>query len=225
MNVLLPVAIIAGFIAYIGFVVWLVTRNLQASFLMLASIRLVAGLVIGVALGFGLLPAAAGLPLGVMVALGIWYAAAFIRSRFGKWSLVARRYRHEGSFTGRRWILKTGLLGIPDARGMGHPMIAMQSWLVLGTDKGGLYLSHHLIGKPFHAAVYVPWEEVRVLRPDNVFRWFQKLYVDIGLGPDGVVLRLDRKFATRLLAQHGPALPAVTAPAAAPARQARAIRA
>jgi hypothetical protein len=200
-------------------------RNMQTSFLMLAGLRLVAGLFIGIAIGFGLLPAAAGLPLGVILALGIWYGAAFVRSRFGKWSLLARRYRYQGSFAGRRWTFKTGLLGVPDARGMGHPLIAMQAWLILGTDKGGLYLSHHLIGQPFHPAAYVPWEAIRIIRPENVFRWFQKLYVDIALGQDGIVLRLDRKFAAKLLAEHGPALPPVAAAAAAPATRARAIRA
>jgi hypothetical protein len=224
MDALLPIAAVAGIILYVVFVVWLVMRNMQTSFLMLASLRLVVGLIIALGMGFGLLPAAAGLPLGVILALGIWYGVAFIRSRFGKWSQVANRSRHSGSFTGRRWILKSGLLGVPTAKGMGHPLIAMQAWLILGTDEGGLYLSHHLIGRPFHSAVYVPWEAIKVLRPENVFRWFQKLYVDIALGPDGVVLRLDRKFATRLLAEHGPALPALAAPAAAPAGRVKAVR-
>jgi hypothetical protein len=224
MDVLLPIAIIAGLILYVVFIVWLVMRNMQASFLMLAALRLVVGLIIGVAIGFGLLPSAAGLLLGVVFAVALWYGAAFLRSRLGKWSRLARQFRHDGDFAGRRWTLKTGLLGVPTARGMGHPLIAMQAWLTLGTDKGGLYLSHNLIGRPFHPAVYVPWDQVKMVRPENVFRWFQKLYLDIALGTDGIVLRLDRKFAAKLLAEHGPALPPVAAPAA-PAARAKAIRA
>jgi hypothetical protein len=224
MNALLPIAIVAGLIVYVVFIVWLVMRNMQASFLMLAALRLIVGLFIALALGVGLLPAAAGLPLGVLLAVGIWYGAAFLRSRLGKWSRLARQFHHDGNFAGRRWTLKTGLLGIPTAQGLGHPLIAMQAWLTLGTDKGGLYLSHNLIGRPFHQAVYVPWDQIRVLRPENVFRWFQKLYLDIGLGTDGIVLRLDRRFAAKLLAEHGPALPPVAAPVATAAR-AKAVRA
>jgi hypothetical protein len=226
MAVLLPVGVAAAVIAYVLLVFWLVVRNMQASFLMLAGLRIVVGIIIGLATGFGLVPNAAGAVLGLALALGLWYGAALIRGRLGKWSVLARRYRRDAEFSGKRWNLKTGLVGIPTPQGMGHPLVAMQSWLTLGTDQGGLYLSHNLLGRPFHPSIYVPWKDIKAARPENVLGWFKKLYVDLALGPDGVVLRLDRRFATRLLAQHGPAVPPVMDPAvAAPVgRTARAAR-
>jgi hypothetical protein len=206
MGILIGIGVILAVVAYIGFMVWLVPRNMQVSFLMLSILRLVIGALIGVSLGFGLLPAAAGLPLGLIAAAGIWYCAAFVRSRMGKWHRLARRYRRQGTFPGSRWRFKTAWLGTPGPRGLGHPLIAMQTWLILGADQGGLYLSHHLVGKPFHPAVYIPWEAIKVTRPVNVLSWFRNLYVDLSIGPDGIVLRLDRAFAARLLAQHGPSL-------------------
>lgn len=207
MDILIGIGGVGAFVAYVLLMVWLMTRNMQLSSLMFSALRLVVGVVIGISLGFGLLPAAAGLPLALILIAGFWYGAAFLRSRLGKWRTLARRYRREGTFPGRRWGFKTALLGKPGPQGLGHPLVAMQAWLILGTDHGGLHISHHLIGKPFHPAVYIPWDAIRVLRPEHVFGWFQRLYVDLAVDPDGVVLRLDREFAARLLAQHGPALP------------------
>jgi hypothetical protein len=108
---------------------------------------------------------------------------------------------------------------------MGHPLVALQAWLVLGTDERGLFLSHHLIGRPFHPDLYIPWGAVSVKIPQHMFGWFKKLYVDLHLGSDGVVLRLDRRFAARLLAAHGPAVPALTTATARPSAQPRVARA
>lgn len=101
------------------------------------------------------------------------------------------------------------MLGSNGPQGLGHPLIALQSWLVMGTDQGGLYLSHHLIGRPFHPALYIPWDGITVTPPEHVFGWFKRFYVDLNIGTERIVLRLDRKFATRLLEQHGPAVPPV----------------
>jgi len=226
-NALLVVAVVVGFLAYIALLIWVVTRRIQLTFLLLASLRLVVGLVFCLGAGFalGLGHPAVGLGLGLGVAGLVWYGAAFLRWRFGKWSVLAKWYRANGPFTGQRWRLKSGVLGVPTARGMGHPLVAIQAWLVLGSDERGLFLSHHLIGRPFHPDLYIPWAAVTVKTPESIFSFFKKLYVDLHLGSDGVVLRLDRRFATRLLAAHGPAVPALTTAPARPSAQPRVARA
>jgi hypothetical protein len=111
---------------------------------------------------------------------------------------LARHYRLNDEFLGRRWHFRSGFMSRRAFIGVAH----YQACLTLGADSDGLFLSTpFLLGPPGHPPLFVPWSEIDATTYG--FSFFS--IVRLRFQPEhSVSLTLTRRLATRLATEsHG----------------------
>jgi hypothetical protein len=85
--------------------------------------------------------------------LVVWLGISVLLSAFGGWLLLARNYRHRGTFTGSRHLFVSGQM---------RRFVSYSSCLIVGSGPEGMYLSILFPFRVGHPPVLIPWQDVSV---------------------------------------------------------------
>jgi hypothetical protein len=124
----------------------------------------------------------------------LWCAASFGVSFLGGWFFLARRYRFDQEFLGKRWRRRSGGM---EFMGRAH----YTNCLTLGSDSKGLFLSVLFLFRVGHPPRFVPWSEINA----TTYRFLFLPFVRLRLQRDpSISLWLTKRLATALAAEsHG----------------------
>jgi hypothetical protein len=123
--------------------------------------------------------------------IGLWILISTVIARVSGWAALARIYRLQDSFDGRRWHFQTAQMRWATNYG---------SCLTLGVSPRGLYLAVPFLFRPTHPPLLVPWGDIAVdLRQ---LTWFTAVEFRFRRVP-GIPLRISPGLASRLAAAAG----------------------
>ncbi len=131
------------------------------------------------------------IPLFVVGFAGLWVFAGFMVAQMGGWADLARVYRDDGTFRGRKWRFKSGSLGRLGGYG---------NCLTIGGNQDGLYLAVLLPFRVGHPPLFIPWPEITVSRKTRKFLFVTHSWTEFTFSrvPD-VPLRITEGLARRIL--------------------------
>jgi hypothetical protein len=124
--------------------------------------------------------------LAILLFVAIWIVLLKLASFLGGWRDLARVYREQEPFSGKRFRFQSARM----RAGTNYNMI-----LFFGTNIYGLHISVLL---PFvfgHPALFIPWEDISA-EPKRLF-WFKMVNLSFEKCP-GIPLMISKKFATKL---------------------------
>jgi hypothetical protein len=81
---------------------------------------------------------------------GMWVAVCFLLASLGGWSRLARHYRSQSGFAGKKWRFKSGQF---------QP-VNYKHCLTIGSDEYGLYLAVHPLFRVGHPPLLIPWSDI-----------------------------------------------------------------
>ena len=123
--------------------------------------------------------------------IGFWILISTVLARVSGWAALARVYRLQDSFDGRRWRFQTAQMRWATNYG---------SCLSVGVSPRGLYLAVPFLFRPTHPPLLVPWGDIVVeLRQ---LTWFTAVELRFRRKP-GIPLRISPELAKRLAAAAG----------------------
>lgn len=82
----------------------------------------------------------------------IWTAVCFILAKVGGWQKLARIYRHDGQFNGKRWHFRS-------CRMNGY--VNYNGCLTFGASSAGLYLKILPLFCFYHPPLLIPWSQIK----------------------------------------------------------------
>ena len=133
------------------------------------------------------------LPPWAVVALFpvFWIAASLQVARIGGWTRLSETYRYEGTFSGKKWRFRSGVL----RWGMGYSNV-----LTIGANQQGLYLGVSLLFRLGHPALFFPWSDVVIVGPKGwFFKWTELSVAKV----PGVPIRLPQELVNSITAEAG----------------------
>ncbi len=124
--------------------------------------------------------------------IAVWCGVGFIVARTSGWSLLARRFRLETSFTGPTWSWQ---------RAQMRYATGYNGCLIVGADPSGLYLATMFFFRIGHPPLLLPWHEV-ALRKQGKILWVP--YVELTLGrEEQIPFRIRGTLADKLKSAAG----------------------
>lgn len=90
------------------------------------------------------------LVLAPVFSVGLWVAVCFLLSIIGGWSRLAEHYRSQSDFSGTKWQLQSGRLGLTN----------YGNSLTIGANDDGLYLAVFPLFRVGHPPLWIPWREI-----------------------------------------------------------------
>jgi len=94
--------------------------------------------------------------------VGTWLAALLAVSLLSGWAELARVYRSPRPFEGPRWRFESARMRLS---------MNYNRCLTVGANGQGLYLSLLFLFRFGHPALFIPWNEVAVVREGRTFWW------------------------------------------------------
>lgn len=125
------------------------------------------------------LPLQYATPLFAAFFITAWSGALFLAAVFSGWAELARQYRLNKRYEGRKWYFCSAHFG-PSFFGVSYGGI-----LTAGATGDGLYLAVILPFRPGHPPLFIPWDHVR--RPAR--RWHEFFGTPLELGVNGTAVR------------------------------------
>ena len=118
--------------------------------------------------------------------LMIWLVLGVVVSHTGGWSELAKRFRFETEYSGRRWNWQSGKM----RWGTNY-----NGCLTVGSGPEGLYLATAWMFRVRHAPLLVPWPEIEVSRGQVL--WWK--YVRFRMGrEERISLRISAKLGEQV---------------------------
>lgn len=85
--------------------------------------------------------------------IGIWVFVCFLLAIIGGWSRLAKQYRFPSDFSGKKWHLQSGRLGLTNYK----------NCLTIGANEYGLYLAVLPFFRVAHPPLLIPWGEITTI--------------------------------------------------------------
>jgi hypothetical protein len=89
-----------------------------------------------------------------------------VLAQLSGWVELARVYRFEGEFQGKRWSLESAMLN----------SVRYKSCLTVGATPEGMYLRPALIFRFGHQPLFIPWADISVEPANAAFFWHSNLH-------------------------------------------------
>src|SRR5690349_17095457 len=99
--------------------------------------------------------------------VGMWILVTYLIAVTAGWRLLAKRFRLQGDFMGRKWNLQSARM---------RWLVQYNNALTVGADETGLFLVPFILFRVWHPALFVPWVEITALVKTQLY-FFQ--YVEL----------------------------------------------
>jgi hypothetical protein len=124
-----------------------------------------------------------------------WCLMPYGLALVGGWRRLARRFRAQTPFLGRKWARQTGSLGV---------FGVYTNTLTIGADSNGLFMVPWLLYSLWHPPLFIPWSEISFERKRFLFM----NYLELRLGrSEQVTLTVRAQLGARIEAAAGPGWP------------------
>lgn len=122
--------------------------------------------------------------------IGMWAFVCWIIAQAGGWSRLAQSYLSQSEFTGRKWTLQFGRMGLSRYRGV----------LTVGANREGVFLDVMPLFRVGHPPLFIPWHDITIGEDTE---WMMLSYVVFTFAKSpGVKLRLLRGLGDEVMAER-----------------------
>lgn len=102
--------------------------------------------------------------------VAMWIASGYAVALFGGWRLLARHFRAQAPFSGRKWRMQSAQM---------RWMCNYNNVLTVGANEMGLFLATMFLFRSGHPPLSIPWTEISVT---GTSRFLFVRFVDLRLG-------------------------------------------
>jgi len=129
--------------------------------------------------------------------VGMWIIAGYWVALTSGWRLLAKRFRLQGIFTGRKWTMQSARM---------RWFSQYNNVLTVGADTAGLFMAPLFLFRAGHPPLFVPWSEITSVRET---RFLFIKFVEMRLGQvEEIPFRIRASLAAKIQAAAGSEWPA-----------------
>lgn len=117
----------------------------------------------------------------------VWLFVCFILARVGGWEKLARAYRYDGTFNGKRWRFRSCKM---------NGYVNYNNCLTFSANPSGLYIDILPLFRFHHPPLLIPWSDIREKKDKGfVFSYLELTFAAV----PNVRLRLLESLGEKLL--------------------------